>query len=389
MRRNILIAIFTLLCVAAWAQDETLADIQGKAEAGDGAALLRLSKVYADGEFGVEPDNRTAHIYMMRAVEAGNPYAYYELAKRYKDDPWMILEPNEAERRLWLERAAAENHVEAIDFLVPYADNNIARLGLYLKALKVTPLEGTESAVALIRSKLFKVIGNSGYFENPDAPEYIEAVEYVRGLGNDGDVQAQLALGTVYNNIYKDYPKARFWYQKAADQGSYRGHYHLAVAYNNKESSVYDPAKAVEHLKVAAEGGDADAQYWLGASYNPKAAEFWKVEKDIMMSIEWYERAANQGHKEAQFYGGNQIIMNTKDIRKKKQAYAIGAHGIKLLEMALKNGHYNAAYVLYGVYAFGWGARVNEKLGREYLVMSARGGCEGAIKHCREFNINY
>lgn len=171
-----------------------------------------------------------------------------------------------------------------------------------------------------------------------------------------GAVQAQLALGTVYNNIYKDYPKARFWYQKAADQGSYRGHYNLAVAYNNKESSMYDPAKAVEHLKVAAEGGDADARYWLGASYNPKAAEFWKVEKDI---------------------------------RKKKQAYAIGAHGVKLLEMALKNGNYKAAYVLYGVYAFGWGARVNEKLGREYLVMSARGGCEGAIEHCRKFNINY
>lgn len=47
------IALFLMLILAPlhlWAQDETLADIQGKAEAGDGAALLRLSKVYADGE---------------------------------------------------------------------------------------------------------------------------------------------------------------------------------------------------------------------------------------------------------------------------------------------------------------------------------------------------
>lgn len=386
------IALFLMLILAPLhlcAQDETLADIQGKAEAGDGAALLRLSKVYADGEFGVEPDNRTAHIYMMRAVEAGNPYAYYELAKRYKDDPWMILEPNEAERRLWLERAAAENHVEAIDFLVPYADNNIARLGLYLKALKVTPLEGTESAVALIRSKLFKVIGNSGYFENPDAPEYIEAVEYVRGLGNDGDVQAQLALGTVYNNIYKDYPKARFWYQKAADQGSYRGHYNLAVAYNNKESSVYDPAKAVEHLKVAAEGGDADAQYWLGASYNPQAPELYKVGKDIMLSIEWYERAANQGHKNAQFHGGVQIINTAKEIRKKKQAYAIGAHGIRLLEMAYEDGDLEAAWLLSLAHSLGYGTRPNSTLANKYLVIAARGGHQKAIEHCQKFNKKY
>ena len=243
--------------------------------------------------------------------------------------------------------------------------------------------------MALIKSKLFNVICNSSYFENPEAPEYIEAVEYIRGLGNDGDVQAQVALGAVYNNIYKDYPKARFWYQKAAEQGSYIGHYNLAVVYNNKESSVYDPAKAVEHLKLAAEGGDADAQFWLGASYDPQAPELYKVEKDIMLSIEWYERAANQGHKNAQFHGGHQIIQTAKDIRKKKQAYAIGAHGIKLLEMALRNGNYDAAYVLYGAYAFGYGTRVNEKLGREYLVMAARGGCKNAIEHCQKFNIQY
>lgn len=186
-----------------WAQEESLADLQQRAEAGDGAAMLRLSKVYAEGELGVEPDLQTAHNYLIRATEAGDPYAYFELANHYDTDPWGILEPDEEQQRYWLERAAEQNHLDA------------------------------------------------------------------------------------------------------------------------------------------------------------------------------------------QKFGGFQIISYAETIRNKKESYAIGAHGIRLLEMAVEQGDMDTAHLLALVYSLGKGVKPNRKMSNYYYGVAARGGHQKAIEHCSRFNIPY
>lgn len=55
---------------------------------------------------------------------------------------------------------------------------------------------------------------------------------------------------------------------------------------------VQDRSKAVEWYRRAAELGHADAQYKLGVCYENE----WGVAKDRTEAAKWYRRAAEQGH---------------------------------------------------------------------------------------------
>ena len=51
------------------------------------------------------------------------------------------------------------------------------------------------------------------------------------------------------------------------------------------------------HIRKAAEQGDADAQFNLGAMYANGAG----AELDIVEAVNWYRKAAEQGNSAAQF----------------------------------------------------------------------------------------
>lgn len=394
MKRTILFLIMLFVPVMIWAQEESLEALKERADQGDGAALLRLSRVYADGEFGVEPDNQMAHSYLVRATEAGDPFAYYEMAKHYKEDPWGILEPDAAMERLYLERAAEQNHLVAILLLSNYETTYEGKLGVFLRMIEVTPLAGTEGAEEFAKDEIFEYLAGFRTLEgdtyDPSAPNATRAMEWLRSEAEAGDMVREQQLGAVYWQM-GDKAKGRFWLLKAAEHGDSVAAYFLAsTVYTSDNSPFKDPAESVKWLIRAAEGGHAEAQYWLGASYNPRAGELYPVgEKDIWLSIQWYERAAAQGHHNAQFDGGVQITNYAKDIRNKKESYAIGAHGIRLLEMAVENGNMDAAFGLGLSYGLGYGVKPSNKMRNYYCGIAARGGHEKAIEFCRQFNIPY
>ncbi len=380
--------------VMLWAQEESLEALKERADQGDGAALLRLSEVYAEGKFGVEPDNQTAHNYLVRATEAGNPFAYFELASHYKEDPWGILEPDEALERLWLERAAEQNHLTAILFLSNYETSYEGKLGVFLRIIEVTPLAGTEEVAEYAKDEICKYLAGFNTLEgdtyDASAPNATRAMEWLRSEAEAGDPLRVRQLGAVY--WYRgDKAKGRFWFLKGAEQGDPKAAYILAnTVYFNEDSPYKDPAESVKWLTRAAEGGHAEAQYWLGASYLPNTPEIYRVGgKDIWLAIQWLERAAAQGHSDALAAGGFKIIDFAKDIRNKKESYAIGAHGIRLLEMAVENGDMDAAKTLGNAYGLGYGVKLSNKMRNYWYGVAARGGNEWAINHCRQFNIPY
>lgn len=88
---------------------------------------------------------------------------------------------------------------------------------------------------------------------------------------------------------------------------------------NYKKGNAFWKAKDVDqaltYYGMAAEGGNADAQYLLGLL----SIEGKKVIQDYEKGIEWLEKAALQGHKDAQFNLASIYIQGKivpKDIQK-------------------------------------------------------------------------
>ena len=57
------------------------------------------------------------------------------------------------------------------------------------------------------------------------------------------------------------------WYRLAAEQGNASAQYNLGVRYANGEGVPQDDAEAVKWYRLAAEQGDASAQYNLGVRH--------------------------------------------------------------------------------------------------------------------------
>jgi hypothetical protein len=65
--------------------------------------------------------------------------------------------------------------------------------------------------------------------------DYSTAVREWRSLAEQGDADAQLNLGFMYDNGYgimQDYRKAIAWYRRSAEQGNKRAQYNLGLMYD-------------------------------------------------------------------------------------------------------------------------------------------------------------
>ncbi|WP_409308050.1 tetratricopeptide repeat protein [Pectobacterium sp. B1J-3] len=88
----------------------------------------------------------------------------------------------------------------------------------------------------------------------------------IQQLANEGNADAQLALGDRYYQGYEveeNYEQAKAWYMKAAEQGNADAQYELGAMYFDEQES----AKAIPWFKKSAAQGNADAQFRLGTMY--------------------------------------------------------------------------------------------------------------------------
>ncbi|MFZ0509129.1 MAG: tetratricopeptide repeat-containing serine protease family protein [Methylocella sp.] len=129
--------------------------------------------------------------------------------------------------------------------------------------------------------------------------DYAEGVRWYRKAADQGDADAQLMLGILYNEgigVPRDYAEAIRWYRKAADQGNAGAQIRLTSMYENGQGVPKDAAEAVKWRRKAAEHGNADAQAKLGLMY----ADGLGVPKNLTEAFRWYRNAAEQGHAGAQ-----------------------------------------------------------------------------------------
>lgn len=132
------------------------------------------------------------------------------------------------------------------------------------------------------------------------AGDYGRAYEILRPLAEQGDADAQITLGIMYDygqGVPKDDAAATEWYRKAALHGIPTVQHNLGVKYFEGIGIEKDYAEAARWWRMAADLGFAESQYSLGEMYA------WGLgpAKDEEAAARWYLAAAEQGHMLAQY----------------------------------------------------------------------------------------
>src|SRR5712671_6721566 len=102
----------------------------------------------------------------------------------------------------------------------------------------------------------------------PRAPE--PASTAIRAKADQGDVEAQFALGLKYSigdGELQDLVRSAEWYRKASEQNHPLAQFNLALMCAKGEGVPQDDAQAFMWMRKAAHQGDAGAQFNLGMRY--------------------------------------------------------------------------------------------------------------------------
>lgn len=128
--------------------------------------------------------------------------------------------------------------------------------------------------------------------------DYATAWKVLRPLALRGDAEAQLKIGEMYFfgwGVTKEYPKAKFWFLRAAQQGIAEAAYKLGTMYSNGYGLKKDDVKAFSWYQLAAGQGHPKAQFGLGAGY----ASGQGVQQNVVLAYMWFTLSAEQGEKRA------------------------------------------------------------------------------------------
>jgi hypothetical protein len=97
------------------------------------------------------------------------------------------------------------------------------------------------------------------------------------------------------HGVPQDNAESVRWYRKAADQGDADAQYNLGAMYANGQGIPQDYAEAMRWCRKAADQGNSSAQYHLGVMY----AYGQGVPRDFVRAHIWTNLAAAQGDEEA------------------------------------------------------------------------------------------
>jgi TPR repeat protein len=128
---------------------------------------------------------------------------------------------------------------------------------------------------------------------------YGTALRALLPLANDGDANAQVILGNLYEQglgVKQSYESALAWYQKAGDQDSPEGQYNAGLLYFNGTGVAKDYRAAYEWFNDAADAGSIEGAYMLGVMYH----EGHGVPINFEQARHWFLTSAKQGYANAQ-----------------------------------------------------------------------------------------
>ena len=200
---------------------------------------------------------------------------------------------------------------------------------------------------------------------------------YVKAAEN-GDTTAQFELGLNYykgKGLNQNYAKAIQWFTKLADGGNADAQYYLWNCYS-AEGTQRDTVKAIYWLTKVAERGDTCAQRKLGVFY----AKGQYATQDSSKAIYWFTKAAEQGNVAAQNTLGNSYYYG-KGV---EQDYS---KAVSYYTKAAESGNVEAQLELFYCYMEGEGVQLDSLQIVNWLTKSAEAGNSEAQRILGNINI--
>lgn len=133
--------------------------------------------------------------------------------------------------------------------------------------------------------------------------KYRDVHKIVQPLAEEGNVQAQILMGRLYENglgVDQDPAAAVDWYGRAAEAGNAEGMVLLAYCYQLGFGVMKDGAQAFLWTQKAADLGSPEAQFNLAMMFGRGTL----VDKNPKLAFAWAEKSAQVGYAEAQRYVG-------------------------------------------------------------------------------------
>jgi hypothetical protein len=130
--------------------------------------------------------------------------------------------------------------------------------------------------------------------------DYAQALKIFRPLAEQGNANAQHAIGWMYHNgrgVTQNYQEALKWYRLAAAQGFAKSQYNRGIMYSHGFGVTQNYQEALKWYRLAADQGFAMAQNDIGLYYY----NGFGVTQNYQEALKWFSLAANQGYILAQF----------------------------------------------------------------------------------------
>lgn len=227
-------------------------------------------------------------------------------------------------------------------------------------------------------------LGEMFYYGKGVPEDLVRARQLYKRAAEQGYVHAQMRLGAYYL-ASEDHARAVKWLTCAAEQGRADVQFTLGKMYKNGEGVPKDWNQAVNWFTCAAEQGDAEAQYQLGMMYKDgddgAGMRFLRrilhnegVPEDEAHAVQWYTRAAEQGHAKAQDELG--LMFETGVGVSKDHGQAI-----KWYARAAEQGYADAQYHLGDMYRGGYGVPKDNAVALRWFTRAAERGHAFARRH--------
>ncbi|MDR2207857.1 MAG: SEL1-like repeat protein [Azoarcus sp.] len=334
-----------IIAVVVWAyylgkkeEDEDQKWCQLAAEYGDADAQNRLGVKYAKGD-GFKKDDVEAAKWFSLAAEQNWMFAQTNLGKMYAAGRGVAQDDAQAVK--WYRKAAEQGDAEAQVSL-----GRMYATGRGIKRNYADAINWLEKSVEQRRLE---------WMSSESVSMYLYSAEYIEKAENE-----------VGENLEEDFAEAIKWYGEAAEQGDEETQVTLGKIYAENlgvikgtySSITPNEEKALEYLRLAAEQGNAEAQYYIGIVHSNLNAREIYIDGDKMM---W--KAADQGYAPAQFHLGQTCIRN------KEKA-------MQWIKLAAEQGYAPAQFHLGEMYTGYTGVEQNEAEaeGLKWLRLAAEQG---------------
>lgn len=205
--------------------------------------------------------------------------------------------------------------------------------------------------------------------------DYARALEILKPLAEEGNSQAQITLGLMYdygNGVKKDPKESIKWYRMAAEQGVPLVQHDLGVKYFQGQGVEQNYLEAAKWWEMSANAGIADSQFNLGLMYYRGIG----IPKNYDKAAQLFEKAANQGHGNAQY---SLAVMYAFGQSKEKNY----ATALKWFHKSAEQGVAQAQFNLGVFHENGYGVEKDLTKAKKWYQLAANQGLQEAIEKLR------